>query len=123
VNAKPPGWYRAAADSDEDSAADPVTTNGHAPGAPTERTPGYTARIRSIVRRAAATACAQLVEFGYDVLDTREYGYDAWCFDVVDVINAGRERDLPTFRPDSNAMWSMGPEALAARKCCRCRTW
>jgi hypothetical protein len=92
VNAKPPGQDRAAADSNEDSAADSVTATRHPP------------------------------VFGFDVLDTLEYGFGAWGYDVIDVINEGRERELPTLCLGCGEAWLMGPEALASGKCWTCRT-
>jgi hypothetical protein len=92
------------------------------PGAPTARTPGYTERARQIVERAAAAVRTwPRLEFGFDVLDTLEYGYGAFGFDVIDVLNEGRERDIPTRCPECGEAWLMGPEALAAGKCWRCR--
>ena len=91
------------------------------PGAPTARTPGYTDRVRRIVARAAAALrTAPRLEFGFDVLDTIEYGYGAYGFDVIDVIN-GRERDIPTRCTQCGEAWLMGREALAAGTCWRCR--
>ena len=55
-----------------------------APGAPTVRTPGYGDRVKQIVRRAAAAVRAwPRLEFGFDVLDTIEYGFGAFGFDVA----------------------------------------
>jgi hypothetical protein len=62
------------------------------------------------------------ITFGFDVLDTIEYGYGAWGFDVVDVINEGRELDIPTRCTECGEEWLMGPESLAAGKCWSCRT-
>lgn len=93
-----------------------------APGAPTIDTPGYTGRVRRIVRRAAAAAWSRVPTFGFDMLDTLQYGYGAFGFDVIDVINEGRERDIPTLCPQCRDAWLMGPEALATGKCWRCRT-
>jgi hypothetical protein len=93
------------------------------PGAPTARTPGYTERVRQIVSRATAAVWAlPRLEFGFDVLDTIQYGFGAWGYDTIDVINEGRERDIPTRCTACNEAWLMGPEALAAGLCWRCRT-
>jgi len=61
--------------------------------------------------------------FGFDVLDAlASGGYDGWAFDVIDVINEGRERGIPTLCLQCREAWLMGPEALAVGKCWRCRT-
>jgi len=58
------------------------------------------------------------VTFGFDVLDTIKLGYGAFGYDVIDILNEGR--DIPKRCPECNEAWLMGPEALAAEKCWRC---
>ena len=91
------------------------------PGAPTARTPSYTDRVRQVVARAAAAPWSgRCITFGFDTLDTLEYGHGAYGFDTLDVLNA-RKRDIPTRCTQCGDAWLMGPEALAAGKCWRCR--
>ena len=65
--------------------------------------------------------------FGFDVLDAlHQRGFSACVHrhfgrDVIDVINEGRELDIPTRCTECNEAWLMGPEAQAAGKCWRCR--
>lgn len=94
---------------------DDLTAN--VPGAPNERTPGYTVRVRQIVARAAEST-THTATFGFDVLDTIDRGYGAFGFDVIDVIED--DQNLP--RRCGCGVWLMGPEAVAARKCWRCRS-
>jgi hypothetical protein len=61
--------------------------------------------------------------FGYDSLDAIRSGcWPPYGWDVIDVLNEGRELDIPTRCPACNAEWLTGPESLAARRCWSCRT-
>jgi hypothetical protein len=78
------------------------------------------------------------VTFGYDVVDEVELGwladlddvllddirsgYGGFGYDTIDVLHEGRKHEIPTLCTQCHETWLMGPEALAAGKCWRCRT-
>lgn len=88
-DAQPPGRDdRAVAEPDDDSATEyDIGT----PGDPTERTPGYTERVRRIVAAVLArtpwSGRPSSVQFGWDSIDTIADAGGAWGFDSIDWLN------------------------------------
>jgi hypothetical protein len=103
TDAEPPGWHRAAADSDEGSAADSVTVTY----------PGFI-DVVDLVRYNFLDDLA-------DVLDAlADYGYH-FTDDPLDWIRENPDHDLATLCPACGERWLFGREALSAGRCWQCR--
>lgn len=77
---EPPGGDRAAADSDEDSAADSLT-----PKHP---------RVPMVLARWILPRTGGAVGFGFDSIDTLELACIPWGFDIIDILDEADE--VPT---------------------------